>query len=203
MSSFLNPDEAIDKHRHNLPHWQQADNWIFLTYRLADSLPEAKLTAWREERATWLTLHPEPWDDATEAAYHERFAERINHWLDQGHGSCLLKIPANSEIVANAFHHFDGDRYQLASYVVMPNHVHLLFRPLGENRLPDLLHTWKRFTSREINKREGRSGTLWQADYWDRLIRSQEHFDWALRYIAKNPENLPPGTFRLWAAQQE
>lgn len=195
--SYLDPSQGIDKHRHNLPHWQQGETWIFLTYRLADSLPESKLIAWQEQRNRWLAVHPEPWDEAAEREYHERFTSAIDHWLDQGHGSCLLKHPENSKIVANAFDHFDGERYRLGPYVVMPNHVHLLFQPLGEHELPDLVHTWKRFTAREINKREGRSGPLWQADYWDRLVRSEEHFKWAARYIGKNPANLPPGTFRL------
>lgn len=197
MSSYFNPEEEVDKHLHNLPHWRQGDTWIFLTYRLADSLPDARLIAWQEERERWLAHHPEPWNEATEAEYHQRFATGIDQWLDQGHGSCLLKHPENSKIVSDAFQHFDGDRYRLGPYVVMPNHVHLLFQPLGDHQLPDLVHTWKRFTAREINKRENRSGALWQADYWDRLIRSETHLFWATRYIQKNPEKLQPGTYRL------
>ena len=199
MPDFFNPEEEVTKRQHKLPHWQQGDVWIFLTYRLADSLPEAILTKWRGDRDQWLQHHPKPWDDATEDEYHERFSQTIDQWLDQGHGSCLLRDPENSRIVAEAFEHFDGDRYQLASYVVMPNHVHLLFRTLGERRLSDLVHTWKRFTAREINRREGQQGALWQPDYWDRLIRSQPHFDWVQRYIRQNPQNLPTRTFRLWA----
>lgn len=195
--AYLDPHEDIDKHRHNLPHWQQGDTWIFLTYRLADALPESKLVAWQEKRTRWLELHPEPWEDATESEYHERFSAGIDRWLDQGHGACLLRDPANSEIVADAFRHFDGERYQLGPWVVMPNHVHLLFRPLGGHRLPDLVHTWKRFTSRKINLRENRDGALWQPDYWDRLVRSGKHLLWATCYIRKNPEKLSPGTYRL------
>jgi len=197
MSDFLNPHDDVEKHRHNLPHWQQGDTWIFLTYRLADSLPESKLLAWQKERRTWLEHHPEPWDERTEGEYHERFATGIDQWLDQGHGSCLLKHPENSQIIADAFRHFDGNRYRLGPFVVMPNHVHLLFQPLGKHQLPDLVHTWKRFTAREINKLGNRSGALWQADYWDRLIRSEKHFQWASDYILRNPENLSSGTFRL------
>ena len=198
MPDFFNPEKEVTKRKHRLPHWQQGDVWIFLTYRLADSLPETILTKWRDERDQWLQHHPEPWDQATEDEYHERFSQEIDRWLDQGHGSCVLRNSENSRIVADAFTHFDGDRYQLASYVVMPNHVHLLFRTLGAHQLSDLVHTWKRFTAREINRRAGGQGRLWQPDYWDRLIRSQRHFDWVQRYIRKNPENLPPGTYRLW-----
>ena len=171
---------------------------VFVTWRLADSLPHEKLRAWKEHRDTWLNLHPEPWGDATELEYHRRFGEKIDRWLDAGYGSCLLRDQANAKIVADALHHFNGERYQLCSFVVMPNHVHVLFRPLGEHSLSTLLHSWKRHTSREIHKRIGRTGKLWQSDYWDRLIRSQKHYDWVVNYIEKNPKNLPDGDYILW-----
>lgn len=196
--SFYNPHEDISKHLHNLPHWQQGETWIFLTYRLADSLPKSKLVRWKEERAAWLKHHPQPWDAPTEKAYHQRFGEVIDELLDQGYGSCVLKESRHSEIVASAFHHFDGDRYHLAGYVVMPNHVHALFRPLVGHALPDIVRTWKRFTAREINRQRNGSGPLWQADYWDRLIRSRRHYSRVLRYIENNPRHLRPGTYRLW-----
>jgi REP element-mobilizing transposase RayT len=202
MSSpeFFDPNEEIEKHRHNLPHWQQEHRWIFVTWRLADSLPQSLLTEWKEGRAVWIKHHPEPWDDGTEEEYHRRFTARLDDALDSGHGSCCLRDPSLSEIVANALHHFDKKRYELSTFVVMPNHVHILFRPLENHRLPDIMHSWKRFTAREINKALGQEGTLWQPDYWDRLIRSQEHFDWITRYITNNPKNLSNGSFHLWKA---
>ena len=163
--TYFNPEEGISKHHHHLPHWQQGERWIFLTYRLGNSLPKSKLTVWDEERTNWLNQNPEPWDAKTELEYHQRFTEKIDHWLDQGHGSCLLKNPAHSKIVADAFHHFDGQRYHLGPYAVMPNHVHLLFKPLEDHKLPDLVQSWKRFTAREINKRIGKEGSLCQEDY--------------------------------------
>ena len=80
----------------------------------------------------------------------------------------------------------------------MPNHVHLRFRPLGGHSLSALVHSWKRFTAREINRRENRSGALWQPDYWDRLVRSRRRFEWIVRYIRDNPRRLPEGSYRLW-----
>jgi type I restriction enzyme R subunit len=95
-------------------------------------------------------------------------------------------------------HHFDGRRYELDCYVIMPNHVHVLFHPLGEFLLEDILHTWKRFTAREINKMRGKDGGLWQREYWDRLIRTEKQFHWTQNYIVKNPENLLLRTYTLW-----
>ncbi len=198
MSAFFDPEAPIEKRRHNLPHWQQEHVWIFLTWRLADSLPKTVLTQWKEERDAWLGRHPEPSDPAPEIEYHRRFSDRINDALDVGHGNCCLRDSALREIVAGALRHFDGQRYVLAGFVVMPNHVHVLFRPLGDHQLPDIAHTWKRFTARAKATRQ--EGALWQADYWDRLIRSKDHFDWVMRYLEKNPGNFPAESFTLWRA---
>jgi REP element-mobilizing transposase RayT len=113
--------------------------------------------------------------------------ERIDGWLDKGMGTCLLRESANAAIVAGALRHFEGERCELASFVVMPNHVHVLFRPLGENTLRALLQSWKGFTAREMNKRLGQKGALWQEDYWDRLVRSYDHFEHYFGYIKENP----------------
>jgi type I restriction enzyme R subunit len=184
---FFNPDAEIERHQRNLPHWQQGEKWVFVTWRLSDSLPKAMLEQWKEERTTWLALHPEPWDEQTESEYHDRFSRQIDEWLDQGAGACVLKDTANARIVADALRHFEGERYEIASFVVMPNHVHVLFRPLGKHTLPEILKSWKGFTAREINKRMGRTGALWQDEYWDRLIRNERHFFKVAEYIRENP----------------
>jgi len=185
--SFFNPHAEIDVTKNRLPHWQQGGAWVFVTWRLGDSLPKTKLDQWKEERDTWLKHHPEPWDGKIEAEYHDRFSRQIDEWLDQGSGSCVLKEPTNAKIVADALRHFDGERYELASFVVMPNHVHVLFRPLGVHALPEILKSWKGFTAREINKRIGKTGALWQDEYWDRLIRNERHFFKVAEYVRENP----------------
>lgn len=198
--SFFNPHAEIDVTRNRLPHWQQGEAWVFITWRLDDSLPKAKLDQWKEERAIWLSHHPEPWTEQTETDYHERFSRQIDEWLDQGSGSCVLKDAANAGIVADALRHFDGQRCELVAFVVMPNHVHVLFRPLCGHALPAIMKSLKGFTAREINKRIGKAGTLWQAEYLDRLIRSERHFLKVVEYIRKNPvkAKLREGTFVVW-----
>ena len=197
-SPYLNPGEEIQKHiTFDLPHWQQQGKLIFATWRLADSLPQEKLDQWQSERESWLASHPEPWDSETEDEYHERFSQSVDAWLDAGSGECLLKDPALSGIVADALHHFDGDRYQLESFVVMPNHIHVVFRLSPEHKMEDVIHSWKSFTAKEINKKLGRTGEVWQKDYWDRIVRDESHRTNILHYIAKNPERarLNEGSF--------
>ena len=195
---FLDPHKDIEKHRGNLPHWQQGEAWLFVTWRLADSLPESVVRQLLLEKQHWERSHPQPWDEAAQKEHNRLFTLRFEALFDNARGSCVLRDPAISRIVADAFLHFDGERYRLDSYVVMPNHVHVLFHPLGDHLAEDILHTWKRFTAREINTALGQSGQLWQHEFWDRLIRSQKHFDWVRNYIVKNPAKLPPDTYKLW-----
>jgi type I restriction enzyme R subunit len=183
----VNPFLDVEVTKNQLTHWQQGNAWIFATWRLADSWPTEKLREWQHEKDAWLSQHPEPRDEATTLEYHERFTQRIEDWLDEGHGECILRQPKLRRIVADALLFFDGQRYELDDWVVMPNHVHVLFRPLHGHRLPDMIHSWKSFTAKEINQRTGRTGTLWQEDYWDRLVRNERHLEACRRYIAANP----------------
>lgn len=195
---FLDRDKKIDKHRVNLPHWQQEEVWLFVTWRLADSLPEAVVRKLDEHRKLWEAAHPKPWTDEERKAHNRLFTLAFEALLDDAHGSCVLRDPVISEMVADTLLHFQGERYAMDCFVVMPNHVHVLFHPLGENKLEDIVGSWKRFTARQINRQLVREGALWQREYWDRLVRGEKHFRWVREYIARNPEKLPPGTFRLW-----
>ena len=130
----------------------------FVTFRLADSLPQEKLLQWRNEREIWLALHPPPHDEALRNEYEALFPQRLQQWLDAGSGSCILAQPAIMKLVDGALRHFNGQRYQLDEFVVAPNHVHALLVPFGQYKLSEILHSWKSFTAHEIVKmsRSGR-----------------------------------------------
>ncbi|MCX6646059.1 MAG: transposase, partial [bacterium] len=91
-------------------------------------------------------------------------------------------------VIANALKFFDGDRYHLFAWCVMPNHVHAILKPLGINKLPEILYSWKSFTSKEANKILGRSGQFWQTEYFDRLIRDPDEFEYSVPYVLNNPK---------------
>ena len=188
-SPYLNPEKEIQKHQpHILPHWQQDSKLYFVTWRLADSLPAEKLNEWTAERNAWLAENPEPWNDTIENEYHEKFSQTIDRWLDAGSGECVLKNPAIANLVSDALLHFDGDRYLIDSFVVMPNHVHAMFHLAPGIKLEDVLQSWKSFTAKSINKVLGLEDTLWQREYWDRMVRDADHRANISDYIAKNPE---------------
>ncbi len=170
-----------------LPHWQQEGAVYFITFRLADAVPHRLRTEWESERESWLRVHPQPWSAEVERAYHERFTGAIERWLDAGHGSCILRRRGCAEIVAEALLYFDGQRAVMISSVVMPNHVHALFVQNTEWPLEKVLRSWKSFTSRKINSLLDLKGSIWQRDYFDRLVRDEKHFANCVRYIRKNP----------------
>jgi len=104
--------------------------------------------------------------------------------------------------VTDSLHHFDGERYELACYVVMPNHVHLIVRPFDEDdkALSRITRSWKRHASREINKLYGLGERLWQDESYDRIIRDEEHLWRTVQYINRNPAkaNLKRNQCSLW-----
>ncbi len=198
MSLFYDPERPSQTGKHNLPHWQQGEVPVFVTFRLADSLPKSQLERWKREMEEFKELHPEPWDDEIRIEYRKRFTDEVETWLDRGHGGCELRLPQVRAIVVGAFSHFDNKRYRILAYVIMPNHVHILFEPIRPHTLPEILHSLKSFTSNGINKLLGRTGPFWMRDYHDRLIRSEKHLFWARKYIENNPKNLSADTFALW-----
>jgi len=203
VSPYLSPQNEIRKHQSShLPHWEQEAKLYFVTWRLGDSLPMEKLQQWGQQRDVWITQNPKPWDQATEQEYHQRFSKTLDHWLDAGSGECVLQDPAIAQIVADALLHFDGDRYLMDSFVVMPNHVHALFRLAPGLLLEDVIQSWKSFSAKKINQALGREGVLWQRDYWDRIVRDGDHRANIRNYIAKNPvrAKLRDGKFILFSS---
>ena len=184
---FLSEWSELRKSRNRLPHWDSDRIACFVTFRLADSLPEPILSEWRAQREAWLLVHPKPWLPETEAEYHQRFSTRIDQLLDAGYGSCPLAIPSNAALVSATLGRCDGSRYLLHSWVIMPNHVHLLMSPAAGESLSRIVADWKRFSATRIHKADGTSGSLWQKDYFDRLIRDWDHFINVTRYIRRNP----------------
>jgi putative transposase len=197
---FFDPYSEIQVTWNRLPHWQQAGASYFITFRLADSLPQSLLVTWREEREAWMKLHPSPFSDADEAEYHRLFSSRIDQWLDSGHGACLLEDPSVQELIGDALRYFDGNRYELLSWVVMPNHVHVCLTVHPDWPLEKIIFTWKRRAAGAINRHRGTKGSIWMADYFDRLVRDRRHFENVIRYIGRNPERAWLGRegYQLW-----
>jgi REP element-mobilizing transposase RayT len=187
---FFNPYTEIDiRDGGNLPHWEQGSVWYFITFRLADALPKEVIDKIEAQRAEWKRSHAmDRLSDEEKKEYHRLFSERYEALLNAGHGSCLLRESENARIVENALHFFDRQCYELDEYIIMPNHVHLLVKPLTDHELVDILDSWKSFTANKINRRVGRSGQLWQHESYDHIVRNERAMQAIRRYIIENPK---------------
>ena len=197
-----------------LPHYDAANKYQMITYRLADSLPKEVYGSISPPGSTGGSPVKNSGGSSVKPSFETKNAtlerrKAIESLLDKGYGSCILKNPKIAQIVIDNWQYFDGERYDLIAYVVMPNHVHLLIKTYEGWPLSKVVHSWKSFTAHEIKKvldKEDRMGggkdntgeppvlpgegfpvKVWQIEYWDRFIRNEKHFNSALSYIFENP----------------
>ncbi len=189
---FFDPLKPLHIRWGELPHWRQDGASYFVTFRLADSLPQAKLAQWRRERNQWRNSHPSA-DTEELVRYSMDQRRRIERWLDQDLGSCILKIPQTRKIIEETLFFFDGSRYELGEFAIAPNHVHTLVRTASGIDLSEVTGSWKRHSSREISKLEQVSGIrrpagrhLWQVECFDHIVRNQENLERFQRYITNH-----------------
>ena len=177
--------------RGQLPHWEAAHAIYFVTFRLADSLPKSvlkeiefeRLDSVRTARAMGRELTP------YERKQLDRlFTGKIESYLDSGAGSCFLSNPTVAKMLADVIRHFDSDRYHLFAWCVMPNHVHVVFKPLGDHSLSEILHSWKSYSAKEANRILRRSGEFWMQEYYDHLVRDEADFNRIIDYVLTNPQ---------------
>lgn len=189
MDSFSNPYDELEINRGKLPHWYKAGATYFVTFRLADSLPKKKVEELKKDREMWKIrikdkkeLSREDWN-----LYNRLFNDRVEEWLHSGYGSCLLKKKENAEIMAKTLRFFDGERYNLDEWVIMPNHIHVLVRPKEGFHLNQILHSWKSYSAHMINKLENRKGELWMRESFDHIVRNEQSLEHYRKYIRENP----------------
>lgn len=172
-----------------LPHFDRPGSLQFITYRLADSIPRELILQLRER------LRHRP---------RAEYRSHIEALLDRGFGACVLRQPPLAAIVEDSFLHFDGKRYWLLAWCIMPNHVHVLIQLREDWLLPKVIQSWKRFSARSINLELGRSGQFWEPEYFDRVMRDEDHIRNTIEYIEDNPVKAgissSPGSYRFSSA---
>jgi putative transposase len=206
---LFDPDGEVLIVERRLPHWAQAGAICFITWRTLDSMPQPVLDRWYNDRAAWLLSHgidpQDPdWrrdllkiDPQLVRKFLNSFWNRWHDELDSAHGDCVLRRPELARIVAQSLQHFDGVRYLMLDFVVMPNHVHLLTAFQDEASMLDQCESWKHYTATQINRHLKQKGRFWQQDGFDHLVRSEQQFEYLRQYIAENPARagLRPGEF--------
>ena len=152
-------------HRDHLPHLKREGASYFVTFRLAGTLPGSELVKLKHEREAILhqalaAKRPLTWAEQEELF--RWYSTRVDQHLDAGLGDCWLRDPRIAEVVAAALRFHAGQRYDLLSWVIMPNHLHLVVRPHPGITLSQILKSWKGFSAREANRILQRQGTFWQ-----------------------------------------
>lgn len=117
--------------------------------------------------------------------------------LDECLGACVLKRPDLARIMADSLLYFDGERYRMGDFIVMPNHVHLLAAFATAESMEKKFDSWLHYTAFRINPRIGSHDHFWQQEPFDHLVRSPEQYEYLREYIASNPEKarLKPGEY--------
>lgn len=160
-----------------LPHFDGGTiRTQFITFRLFDSLPKSILDKISQE------LEVRKPENISRETF--LLAER---YLDKGVGECFLRRHEIATIVKDTLEKFDGERYRLNAWVIMPNHAHVMLRPNEGEKLEKIMHSIKSFTASEANKVLRRRGPFWMREAFDRYIRDSGHFRRVLRYIENNP----------------
>jgi len=177
--------------RGKLPHLKKAGAVYFVTFRLADSLPAHEVARLKLERRAILeqgraAKSPLTWHEEEQLL--AWYCDKVEALLDAGHGAGWLSKPEIADMVAEALKHFDGERYELRAWAVMPNHVHAVVWPMPGHTLSDVLHSWKSFTANSINRLLHRTGKkFWQPESFDHCIRDDAERARLVAYVENNP----------------
>ncbi len=201
---FFDRNEEVEFHfKGNLPHMHQDGTMQSVTFRMADSLPQSVCKELQERKDNFTKKYPHPWDSETKLLYWKEIGPMQHRLMDKGYGSCLLKYPEYRQILIDAIAFKDSVNYDVESYVIMPNHVHMLIRPLDKNKIEEILHSIKLFSARRINSLAGRKGEFWMKESFDRLVRNEDDYKRCYHYILSNPRFLPAGTFTIYTKDSQ
>jgi putative transposase len=170
-----------------LPHRDEPGLVQFVTFRLADAFPES--------------LRSE-WEALLKIENQRKRRIELETYLDKGRGACYLRRPEIAKIIEGSLRFRHNIQYELRAWVIMPNHVHLMFQ-VQDVPMCRLVDAWKGYTAKEANKVLHRKGKFWQDGYWDTYMRDNEHEQRTRRYIENNPTKarlVPFARDWLWSS---
>lgn len=184
-------------YRRHLPHIQPPGATLFVTFRLANSIPAETMRQLLEEQERIekrLLQIGDPHERVRQADREQR--RMFGKWdkaLDSAQcGPFWLRDERIAALVAESLHHLDNRRYTLEAFCIMPNHVHLVFTPLEKDSgtyylLSSILHSLKRYTAVRANRILERQGDFWQHENYDHVVRDEKEFHRIVTYILNNP----------------
>ncbi|MEM6317293.1 MAG: transposase [Bacteroidota bacterium] len=208
-------EKIKESYSRNLPHIQPIGAAFFVTFRLKDSIPKAKI--WQLKNNFDTTIQQIKLENPVDLEFQlynerKRFFAHYDALLDaMKYGPTFLEQPAIAELVAKEIHRFDGDLYKLVAYSIMPNHVHILidtsiqlpsffdvskWESLEFEPLSNIMKKIKGPSAVYANRLLDRVGKFWQRESYDHYIRNTKEFNNVIAYILNNP--VKAGLAKNW-----
>ena len=185
--------ELVTRHRSHGPHLQFTDSILFITWRLAFTLPQHVMQLFNEIRSNKeyqeLQLKELKQSNSYIFAKFWEYDEALGKLPQLGFSLNDTQI---AEILRNTMHYYNGKTYDLYAFCIMSNHVHLVVRALKKEDEPNyevdqIVQSIKKYSSKQINEFRGRTGQIWDNFYFDRIIRDEENFYDVMNYVLNNP----------------
>lgn len=154
-----------------LPHYDQSNILQSITLRLYDSLPQSLLQNLKKNKNN---SNDNPKLD-------------LDSLMDKGYGQCFLAEHKVAKIVQDTLLFYHQKYYDLHEWVIMPNHLHFIFRAFDQQSISSIIKKIKSYSALQSNRALSRNGSFWFEDYFDRFIRSEDHYNYLVNYIYNNP----------------
>lgn len=195
-------------YRRNLPHIQPSNTPLFVTFRLAGSIPVAVLEQLKELQAlealqrqaiaSPAEIERQAYDDQ------KRAFGRMDRVMDSAANEPYwLADPSVAQMVTDALQYRHPDVYELDTFCIMPNHVHVVFTPVNDSDdrplpLQTIMHSLKLYTASQANKLLGREGQFWHHENYDHYVRDADEWLRIVAYVLNNP--VKAGLVDTWEA---
>ncbi len=191
-------------YRRKLPHIHSPGSTLFVTFRLAGSIPKTVLQQWLAEKSL---RSRKKVNDESQIEFGRRWFARFEDILHQAKtGPIWLANPHVAKIVSDGLKYRDERVYRLHAFCIMSNHTHVVFTPRLNDRsivevkdsnplrflsdaptLGAIMKSLKGYTAREANKFLNRRGSFWEEESYDHEIRNEDEFGRIVKYVLNNP----------------
>lgn len=183
-------------YKRNLPHFQPENGLFFITTRIANSLPMKVIVEIKNQKHDFEQFLEHVEENKKQLAireFHKHYFKRFDELLDNNNQNRKwLMNPDIQQIIKQNFMHWNKIRYNLITYCIMPNHLHLVIRPLIKSSeiyesLAKIMFSIKSYAANECNKILDRKGQFWQHESYDHYIRNNDELNFYVNYILQNP----------------
>lgn len=211
-------------YRRKLPHLHSPGATLFVTFRLAGSIPKSVIEQWKQEKL-WLEKENERLVKSGSVSqtqkesllqFQRRWFARFEDVLHKEESNVVwLKNEAVAAMIAENLKCRAGKYYKLICFCIMSNHVHVVFTPLLNEKsltevkysnprrfeskdatLGEIMKSLKGCTAREANKLLNRAGQFWEIESYDHEVRNGEELKRIVKYVLNNP--VKAGLVKDW-----